>query len=212
MAVSRRNSALQYYVNGRRAKDLHGLTDLAGNILSSYDDAVTKAVSGLKRRALPAASRAVRSNYGIKARELSGKFRVETGIKGGRGDRSDYLSIWASTRRIPLLAFAGRWGGRRSKGAMASIMKSDRKVYDSSFIATIRGRTAIRVRSFNGGTGKRYGRGPVRMLYGPSAFEMLSGLDHAPSLASQKAVLEELTGFYSAELRRQFSLQKGRNG
>ncbi len=43
MAISRRNSALQYYITGRRAKDLHGLTDLAGNVLDSYDSAVIRA-------------------------------------------------------------------------------------------------------------------------------------------------------------------------
>ena len=61
MAVSRRNSALKFYVNGRRAKDLHGLTGVAGRVLSSFDTAVTRAVVGLKRRAGPAASRAVQA-------------------------------------------------------------------------------------------------------------------------------------------------------
>lgn len=205
MAASRRNSALKYYVNGRVAKDLHGLTDIAGKVLSAYDTAVSRAVVGLKRRALPAASRAVREHYGIAARELTGKFRLESGSKGRRGDRSDYISIWASTRRISLLAFSGRWSGRRSKGATASIMKGTKKLYGGSFIATVRGLRAIRMRSRDA-SGKRNPRGPLVMLRGPSPFEMLSGVDYEPSRASRDAVLSELTTFYRAELRRQFKL------
>ena len=210
MAVSRRNSALKFYVNGRRAKDLHGLTGVAGRVLSSFDTAVTRAVVGLKRRAVPAASRAVREEYGVKASALSQRYRVQTGIRGRRGDRSDYLSLWASTRRIPLLDFGGRWSGPRSKGATARIERGKSKVYDSAFMATIQGRRAIRVRAFNGTSGKRHGRGPVRMLYGPSAFEMVSGLDHRGSVAAREQVIEELRTFYVAELRRQFKLQGAR--
>lgn len=210
MAVSRRNSALKFYVNGRRAKDLHGLTGVAGRVLSSYDTAVTRAVVGLKRRAAPAANRAVREEYGVKAGALSQRFKVQTGVRGRRGDRSDYLSLWASTRRIPLLDFGGRWSGRRSRGASASIERGKSKVYESAFLATIEGRRAIRVRAFDGTSGKRNGRGPVRMLYGPSAFEMVSGLDYRGSVAARERVIEELRTFYIAELRRQFKLQGAR--
>lgn len=207
MTVSRRNSALKFYVNGRRAQDLHGLTDVAGRTLSRFDVAVTRAIVGLKRRVAPAASRAVRQQYGVKAGALSKGFKVQDGTRGRRGDRSDYVSLWASTRRIPLLDFGGRWSGRRSRGARASIERGKSKVYDSAFIATIEGRRAIRVRAFDGTSGKRHGRGPVRMLYGPSAFEMVSGLDYRGSVAARESVMEELRTFYIAELRRQFNLQ-----
>lgn len=210
MAVSRRNSALKFYVNGRRAQDLHGLTDVAGRVLSSYDTAVTRAVVGLRRRAVPAASRAVREEYGVKAGALTQRYQVQTGVRGRRGDRSDYLSLWASTRRIPLLDFGGRWSGRRSRGASASIERGRSKVYDSAFIATVQGRRAIRVRAFDGSRGKRHGRGPLRMLYGPSAFEMVSGLDYRGSISAREIVMDELRTFYVAELRRQFKLQGAR--
>lgn len=217
---SRRNSALKYYVNGRRAQQLNGLADLAGNALSAYDTAVTKAVVGLKRRALPAASRAVRQNYNIKATLLREKFRVEAGLQGRRGDRDDYISIWASTRQISLHEFGGKWRGRKSAGATAMIAKGAAKTYDGAFMSKVgwRGasggavkadtlRPGIFVRSRAGG--RRVARGPLRRLYGPSPFEMLSGVDHAPSQATQKAVLAELTVFYTSELRRQWRMGRG---
>lgn len=213
--ASRRNGALKLFVNGRRARDLHGLADPLGNLLSAYDLSTTRAVAGLKRRALPAVSRAVRANYNIKARDLSGKYRVEMGTRGRRGDKDDFLSIWASTRRTPLLAFGGRPGPRPgvrgTPGARAAVTRGSAKSYDGAFIATVQGRRAIRVRRLES-TGRRAGRGPLRMLRGPSPFEMLSGLDHAPSQATQRAVMSELTVFYTAELRRQFRLTRGSRG
>ena len=208
MASSRRNRALKYFVNGRRARDLDGLADNAGRVLSAYDTAVTRAVVGLKRRALPAVRRAVRANYNVKAGTLADRYRVESGLEGRRGDRDDFISIWASTRRIPLLEFGGRWAGRKSDGAVASIQRGVRRTYSGAFINEVQGRRAIRVRSFNPARGRRHGRGPLRMLYGPSPFEMLSGLGHQPSLRTKKTVLAELTSFYTAELRRQFRLNR----
>jgi len=202
---SRRNSALRWYVNGKRARNLDGLQTAAGGVLSAYDTAVSRAVVGLKRRTLPAVSRAVRANYNVKARSLAGRVRAEMGTAGGARERSDFLSIWASTRQISLLDFGGRWGGRKSEGATAAITRGGVKTYRSAFIATVKGLRAIRVRSFVS-TGRRAGRGPLRILRGPSPFEMLSGLDRAPSVATRRSVLAELTDFYTSELRRQFRL------
>lgn len=212
--VSRRNSALKYYVNGRTARDLHGLTDLAGNVLSAFDSATQKAFVGLQRRAGPAASRAVRQHYNLKASSLSAKFRVETGTKGhytGTRDRDEFLSIWASTREISLIEFGGRWTGRRSAGATAGIERAGgAKVYGSAFIATIQGRRAIRVRRFNAGSGKRYGRGPVRILRGPSPFEMLAGVSQGASRKVRDQVLDELHTFYTSELGRLWRLTRSK--
>lgn len=202
--VSRRNSAFKFYVNGTQARDLHGLTGIADQVLSAYDTSVMRAVVGLKRRVLPVTSREVRKEYGVQARALQGRFRVEDGRRGKKG--GDYLSLWASTRRAPLLDFQGRWGGRRTVGATASIDAGQRKQYPGAFIATIQGRRAIRVRQRDASTGKRYARGPVRMLYGPSPFEMVSGLDHRGSVNVRSAVMETLRTFYIGELQRQFKL------
>lgn len=208
MAISRRNSALTFFLNGRRAKDLHGLVDEVGNPLDAYDVAVQRAKVGLLRRAAPAASRSIRAQYNVKAGALSGKLRIEEGLRGRRGDRDDLISIWASTRRIPLIEFGGRWSGTKSPGATAEIERGGRKTYGSSFIATVKGRRSIRVRKRDS-TGKRYGRGPLQMLRGPSPFEMLSGVGgHEPSMRAREQVVSELTVFYLGELRRQFRLRK----
>jgi hypothetical protein len=205
--MARRNSAIKFYVNGRRAQRLDGLSDLAGNALSAYDTAVTRATVGLQRRALPLVSRSVRQSYNIKAGALSGKYRVETGTAGRRGERSDFISIWASARKIPLTDFGGRWAGRRSAGATAAIERGGTKTYEGAFIATVKGRRAIRVRQFES-TGRRAPRGPLRMLRGPSPFEMLAGTDHDASQSTKRAVMSELRVFYSTELRRQFKLTR----
>ena len=206
--VSRRNSALKFYVNGRRARDLHGLTDPVGKLLSGFDVAVTRSTAGLVRRAGPAASREVRKEYGLKASTLRDKFRIQSGLKGRSRDRDDYISIWASTRRISLIEFAGRWRGRKSPGATAAISRAERKTYEGAFINTVQGLRAIRVRQYDGSQGKRAPRGPLRILRGPSPFEMLSGLDHGGSQRVRKAVLNELSVFYTSELRRQFQLAR----
>ncbi len=204
--VSRRNSAFKYYVNGKAAKDLHGLTGIAGDVLSSFDTAVARAAVGLKRRTVPAVSRAVRENYNIKAGSLRDKYRAETGRRGGSGS-SEFVSIYASTRQVPLLEFRGRWSGRKSKGATANISGTP-KTYESAFIATVQGRRAIRARSFES-TGRRAGRGPLRMLYGPSPFEMVAGFNNKASLSAKQEVLSQLRIFYTTELRRQWRLSRG---
>ncbi len=138
-------------------------------------------------------------------------------MKGGQGDRDELISIWASTRKFPLMDFGGRWrgparrkSGRFAPGASAEIVRGQRKTYDSAFIATIQGRRAIRVRSFDSGLQKRAGRGPVHMLRGPSPFEMLSGVGGYPaSVAARDATVNELQVFYLGELRRQFKLKRG---
>lgn len=213
--ISNRNSAIKFYLNGRRARDLHGLTDLAGGLLDAYDVSVVRASTGLVRRAEPAAKRNIRAVYNVRAGALAGKFRIDEGAKGRRGDRDDLISIWASTRDLPLMEFGGRWRGpaRRKAGALApgataEIVRGKRKVYDSAFVATIQGRRAIRVRSFDSGRGKRHGRGPVRMLRGPSPFGMLSGVDYEPARQVRDATLSDLTTFYFAELKRQFRLNR----
>lgn len=207
--ISRRNSALTLFVNGRRAQDLHGLADDVGNPLSAYDLAVQRAKAGLVRRAGPAASRNIRAQYNVKAGALTNKLRVEEGTRGRRGDEDDLLSIWASTRRISLIDFGGRWNGRRSPGATAQVQRTGgRRVYSHAFIATVKGRRAIRVRTTDS-TGRRVGRGPLRMLRGPSPYEMLSGItgEH-PSLEARRATVAELMAFYASELRRQYQLQR----
>jgi hypothetical protein len=203
-SVRSRNAAFRFYVDGA-ASDLGALQGLADGVQRRYSVAARRAFSGLLRRAGPAASRLVREEYNVKAGVVSRSTRVQelTSRKG------DGLVIWASTARIPLIEFGGRHR-RRSAGATAAITKGGQKTYPGAFIATIEGRKAIRVRKTDPSTGKRFGRGPVRMLYGPSMFEMLAGTDGStPSLRLRRRLLDELVEFHVNELRRQLELTRG---
>ncbi len=214
---NRRNSALKFYTSGKAAKSLHGLTDIADNVLSSFDTAVQSATAGLKRRAGPAVSRAVRENYGVTRSTLAqpGMFRVELGSQA----KGDYLSIWASTRQLPLADFGGRWSGPSSPGATAEIERGQRKTYTGAFMAKgrIRGqeRPLIYTRIKGKKSVQKYGRyqgqmrEPIRALRGPSPFEMVSGVGGYPApLRTRQTILAELSAFYVNELHRQFKLKR----
>lgn len=213
----RRNTALKFYTNGRAAKSLHGLTDLADKVLSAFDSAVQRATVGLHRRAGPAVSRAVRENYGLKRSTLAapGMFRVEQNTSS----KGDYLSIWASTRGLPLVDFGGRWGGLGSAGATAEIERGQRQIYHGAFMAKgrIRGQEqSLIYRRIKGkkrlqtyGYHKGKTREPIRALRGPSPFEMVSGVGGYPAtLRTKQTILAELTAFYTTELQRQFKLKR----
>ncbi len=198
-----RNFSLRFTVNGKDAANLAELAGIPDRILSRFNTAVDRSVAGVKRRAGPAANREIRAGYNVRAGLLRGKVEA----RSGRGRNGDSIALWASTRRLPLIEFGGRWRGPRSPGATAAIARGRQRTYRGAFIATVQGRTGIRVRKINRASGKRYGRGPLQMLRGPSVFEMLSGIDgNGPSVNVGRAVLAELTDFYVAELRRQYRI------
>lgn len=214
---SRRNSALKFYTSGKAAKSLHGLTSLAGSVLSSFDTAVQRATVGLKRRAGPAVSRAVRENYGVNRSTLAqpGMFRIEQ----GSGPKGNYLAIWASTRRLPLVDFSGRWSGPSSTGATAEIERGRRKAYIGAFIAKGRIRGQVRPLIYTRIKGKKvvqkYGyhegrmRESIHVLRAPGPFEMISGVGGYPvTLNTRRTILAELAAFYTTELQRQFKLKR----
>jgi hypothetical protein len=177
---------------------------LEGFSEEQLQQAAMRARVSLVRRVQPTAKRNIRERYGVRASALNDKFRTVEG-RTSKGD--PYLGIWASSRKIGLIEFNGRWRGRRSLGATATIRAGETKTYDSAFIATVKGRRGIRVRSFQSGiSGKRVGRGPLRMLSGPSPFEMLLGED----MANGAAVSAELLEFYRSEIERQIKLRSKR--
>ena len=163
----------------------------------------------------------VRSRYGVKLSALRGAYRV---VSGRDRKREDYVAVEATGRRINLLEFAGRWSRpkgsnlkrQRSKGATAMVHAGDRKAYAGAFVASIgwRGvsgatikedtvRRGIFVRKKNpAGDGKRYGRGPVRLLRGPSPLEMMLGED----LRYATRISQAFRDLYTAELDRQIKL------
>lgn len=214
--ASRRNSAVKIYVNGSTANDLYGLSRRVGQQVSRMSVASQRAQASLARRVQPVTKREIRAVYGIKASLLNDKMRLETGRRGG----SDYLSVWASTRKISLIEFSGRWRGVKSPGATASILLGTSKTYTSAFIASVGWRgsrggavkadtvsRAIYVRK-RGPDGRRAGRGPLQRLYGPSVYEMI-GTSRTPHGADtvRATILPQLQDYYVSELSRQIALE-----
>lgn len=214
--ASRRNSAVKIYVNGSTANDLYGLAKRVGQQVSRLSAAAQRAQSSLARRVQPVAKREIRKVYGVKASLLNGRMRLETGTRS----QSDYLSLWASTRKVSLLEFGGRWRGVKSAGATASILLGSSKTYTSAFIANVgwRGSSGQAVKADTvsrgiyvrqrGPDGKRYGRGPLKRLYGPSVFEMIGTSPKAHSADTVRAaIVPQLQDFYVTELSRQIALE-----
>lgn len=207
--VRSRNRAFSITYNGKRANSFYGLADRVGQAVSRFGTAESRAKSSLKRRVQPAASRLVREHYNVTAAKLRGGMRLAEGTHRD----GDYLALWASSRRLSLIDFGGRWGGRRTPGATAEVVRGQRRTFPGTFIATVKGRKAIRARTFQ--DGRRAPRGPLTMYRGPSIFEMLSpsetpGSYQQASLKIRRDLITQLTDFYVAELRRQFKLSVGR--
>lgn len=213
----RRNSAAKLFVNGKRADGLRDLTNKIGKRVSRYSTAAERAKSSLARRFQPTAKREIRKEYGVKQATLNKRMAVASGIR----QKGDYVSLQASVRRISLLEFGGKWGGRETPGATASIVLGGSKTYRGAFVASVgwrgssgkavKGGTAtkaIYARSM-GANGRRAGRGPLVRLYGPSVFEMLSPGSHtnSPALRVRTAVISQLESFHVTELARQISLE-----
>lgn len=215
MAYNRRNSAFKVYVNGSAANDLYGLARRVGQQVSRMSAASQRAQASLARRVQPTTKREIRKVYGVKSSILSGRMRLESGARG----KGDFVSLWASARKISLLEFGGRWRGVKSPGATASILLGSNKTYTSAFVAAVGWRGAsggvkadtvssgIYVRQ-RGPDGKRFGRGPLRRLYGPSVFEMIASSPKAHSTATVRAaIVPQLEDFYVSELSRLIAVE-----
>lgn len=193
---------------------------VAGLDQESLRVAARRAGIAVQRAAGTLVRRDVRGRYGVKLTALKDGYRVVQG-RSRKGDA--YVGVEASGRRISLLEFGGRWvrpkgdnlQRMRSKGATAAVQAGARKTYAGAFIASIGWRgvsgEAIKadtvkrgmfVRQTVNGTGKRHGRGPVRLLRGPSPLEMLLGQDmrYAPTMSAK------LQAIYETELARQIQL------
>lgn len=174
--------------------------------LHGYDEGALRkaaklAVSTTRRRLQPMAKRMIRTHYGVRSGALSGKFNVMT----GSDSVGEYVALGASTKRIPLIEFSARWGGKaRSKSgaltqsASAAVQVGRRKIYKSAFIRTVGGSRQVLERQINRATGKRDPRNRLRRLMGPSPFVMIEGPD-----GNAERLIAEATEFHSAEFRRQ---------
>lgn len=189
--------------------DIGALARLAARVDGLTKAAISKAdsrsIASVRRRFEPAAKRAIREVYTVRAGDLKGRFSV----RSGKVEGSEYLSLRASTQKLSLIAFNGRWGGRRTPGATAGIQVGKRKVYKSAFIARIGGQRRMVVRQFSRDAtapSGRDGRRKLRLLSGASAFQMVMGENEI--VASKLA--REMNEYRSSELVRQLQLARKR--
>lgn len=179
---------------------------LAGGLSkTAIAKADSRSIASVRRRFEPAAKRAIREVYTVRAGDLSGRFSVRSGL----GEEGEYLSLNASTKKLPLIGFGGRWGGRKTAGATAGIQVGMRKVYTSAFIARIGGQRRMVVRQFSRDAttpSGRDGRRKLRTLTGASAFQMVMG--EGEVVASRLA--REMNMYRSTELIRQLALARKR--
>lgn len=211
---NRKQQAIHFFLNGKRANYAYGLSKYVGRYVGRVDVAKKRATASLVRRAGPVVSREIRSVYNVSARQLSGKIRAK--------DTGDSLRVYAFQRATPLMAFGGKWAGRKSPGAMASVLRGQPEIYEQSFIRTVNGLRSIRVRQRPYGrlSGPRFPRGPLQMLYGPSPHNMIHGVvvnaetrstgsARYPTRVRENATWQ-LTRFYVRELKRLMDLGVGR--
>lgn len=164
-----------------------------------------RSLASVRRRFEPAAKRAIRETYNVRASDLSGKFQVRSGADGG----GEFMALHVWTQKLPLMSFGGRWGGRKTAGATAQIQSETRKVYGSSFIAMIDGKRRLVARQFSRDSTSPSGRDPrnkLRTLMGPSAWQMVMG--NGDATAARLA--REMNEYRGSELIRQLQLARKR--
>lgn len=201
---NRKNQALRFFTNGQRAEDAYGLSRYVGQLVKRTEDATKRSVATTARRLEPLAKREVTAVYNVQQSKLAGKYSVVT--------TPDTIRLFASDRRLPAIDFGGRWGGPRTPGATAQIVRGQTQQFAGAFIANVRGLKSIRERKIVGG--KRAGRGPLIILRGPSPRDMVIGqrtdqrrnplglVDNPP----RDRILLQLRDIYIAELQRQLAL------
>lgn len=142
-----------------------------GDIAAGSDKAVSRAAGTLARRLPVQARRDIQTEYNLKAG------RIKDGLSVTRG--SGFVELRASKRPIGLIEFAGKWGRRKSPGAVAKVYRAQpRHNYGGTFIANLRGGN----RQIVARIGK--GRLPLKVLYGPSIANMLRNTDRKDRLAT----------------------------
>lgn len=134
------------------------------------DKIIGRAVGTLLRRLPVAARRDIQDEYNLTAG------RITPFLSARRGE--GYVELVGQKRGIGLINFSGRWGGRKTEGAVATVRRSEgASVYGGTFIANLRsGNRQIVERE----TKKRL---PLRTLYGPSIAQMLRNAARRERLA-----------------------------
>lgn len=212
---NRKMQTLRIFTNGSRADNAYGLSDEVGRIIKRTDRAKQRAEASTARRGASIANRAIRAEFNIPLKEISRKIYMKS--------TGDALRLYAWNRPISLLAFGGKWKGRRSAGASAQVLRGgSAETFGGSFIiesmkAKASLKRAIRVRSMRGG--KRAGRGPLVMLYGPSPRDMITGRRKDAETGTpvgqwgthvREVVTSEVIAYYISELKRLYAVEARR--
>lgn len=137
---------------------------------STLQQQAARAMVSVRRKAQPVAKQIVRQVYGVQSSALGDAFDAISGTEAGQA----YVGLRARVAPVSLIRFGGRWS-KRGTGATAEIMRGDRKIYASAFIAVMpNGGRHIFARAPLG-AGKRAPRLPLRRLHGPSPYQMVQG-------------------------------------
>lgn len=216
----RRDRVLFVRTAGKYANDEYGLAKRLGHAVKRADRAKLRAVAGLKRKVPVMAKRAVVDEYNIPKSKLAKSFRVHT--------TPVTLNLLASGLKFGLEEFGGKWGGRRTPGATAEIIRGKRTSYRHAFMARgrRRGRETeliyLRRSAYLGGsyavdvTGHQRSkqakvrRDPILALGGPSAYMMVSGRDSSGKIVYPRiyaTLEEEMITWYVRELRRLYAVE-----
>lgn len=140
-------------------------------IARGADKAVERAAGTLARRLPVEARRDIQQEFNLSAA------RIREGISVRRGD--GYVELVGSKRGIGLINFGGRWGGRKTAGAVAQVNKSgSRHVYAGTFIAKGKGGN----QQIFDRVGKK--RLPITTLYGASMRIALRDTERVERLAT----------------------------
>lgn len=175
----------------------HNINDVVNQfktIQQSVAKAELSANKKIARQVVTEIVKSAREKYSIKASSL----KSATEIKHGTGN-SVTSRIIISNKRMPLLQFNPR---KNQAGVSVMVLKGNRKVVNSSFIALMSsGHSNIFIRKMNGG--RRVPRLPIRQLYGPSAARML--LSEQNLVIVHEKILGKFDKIYAHELEYYFN-------
>lgn len=215
---NKKSRVVKFYTNGKLADDRYALFERVGQIVRRSDIATKRAVASTARRIMPIAREEVRQVFNVRPSVLNKRFRVE--VTGAS------IFLHATSYRPPLIAFGGKWDGPSSAGATAEVEIGRRETYPGAFIAPgriagknqkviyQRKRGQKRVQKYGRYKGKL--REPIRVLRGPSAYEMATGfIDGLGSLRfggrnvtpPAVTILARVTEYHITELRRLFAVE-----
>jgi hypothetical protein len=212
---------VRFITNGQRANDGYGLAQQVGRIVKRADDARIKAAISTSRRAGPLAKSLITAKYGIAPSQITNRVRA-------RLDH-DTLRVDASKLRFPLVLFRGKWGGRSTAGAVASIVITQPRTYAGAFTARgrFRGTTMPLIYTRQRGRKKlmksgRYAgkvREPIVVNRGPSTYDMVAGFLRdeggtgeivGRSGNTQGTLRGQLIAYFVGEYRRLYSIGANR--